>query len=206
MYKLCKTEQSAIRQRELELALAEMMNQQRYEEITVSEFCSHAGIPRKAFYRYFSSKDGALYALIDHTMLQYVGFRTPSALKDADNVIRELESFYQFWKDRQAFLDALKFSGLIGVMLERAINSIDQMVVLKKPRPGDTEFAQRHITRFAISGKRLRSGIIQRQLRSLAPTGSSLCVPQRMHVFLTACNSSKFSTPQNKSQYILSDF
>lgn len=152
MYKLCKTEQSAIRQRELELALAEMMNQQRYEEITVSEFCSHAGIPRKAFYRYFSSKDGALYALIDHTMLQYVGFRTPSALKDADNVIRELESFYQFWKDRQAFLDALKFSGLIGVMLERAINSIDQMVVLKKPRPGDTEFAQRHITRFAISG------------------------------------------------------
>ena len=151
MYKLCKTEQSAIRQRELELALAEMMNQQRYEEITVSEFCSHAGIPRKAFYRYFSSKDGALYALIDHTMLQYVGFRTPSALKDADNVIRELESFYQFWKDRQAFLDALKFSGLIGVMLERAINSIDQMGVLKKPRPGDTEFAQRHITRFAIS-------------------------------------------------------
>ena len=152
MYKLCKTEQSAIRQRELELALAEMMNQQRYEEITVSEFCSHAGIPRKAFYRYFSSKDGALYALIDHPMLQYVGFRAPSALKDAVNVVRALESFYQFWKDRQAFLDALKFSGLIGVMLERAINSIDQMVVLKKPRPGDTEFAQRHITRFAISG------------------------------------------------------
>lgn len=152
MYKLCKTEQSAIRQRELELALAEMMNQQRYEEITVSEFCSHVGIPRKAFYRYFSSKDGALYALIDHTMLEYIGFRTPSSLKDAEKVIRELESFYQFWKGHQAFLDALKFSGLIGVMLERAINSIDQMLVAKKPRSGDTESAQRHITRFAISG------------------------------------------------------
>lgn len=152
MYKLCKTEQSAIRQRELELALAEMMNLQRYEEITVSEFCSHVGIPRKAFYRYFSSKDGALYALIDHTMLEYVGFRTPSDSKDVDNLIRELVGFYQFWLDQKPILDALKFSGLIGVMLERAINSIDQMVVAKKPKPGDTEFAQRHITRFAISG------------------------------------------------------
>ena len=152
MYKLCKTEQSAIRQRELELALAEMMNLQRYEEITVSEFCSHVGIPRKAFYRYFSSKDGALYALIDHTMLEYVGFRTPSDSKDVDNLIRELVGFYQFWLDQKPILDALKFSGLIGVMLERAINSIDQMVVAKKPKLGDTEFAQRHITRFAISG------------------------------------------------------
>ena len=152
MYKLCKTEQSAIRQRELELALAEMMNQQRYEEITVSEFCSHVGIPRKAFYRYFSSKDGALYALIDHTMLEYVGFRTPSDSRDLNNLIQELEGFYQFWLNQKNILDALKFSGLIGVMLERAIVSIDQMVVQKKPRPGDTEFAQRHITRFAISG------------------------------------------------------
>ena len=152
MYKLCKTEQSAIRQRELELALAEMMNQQRYEEITVSEFCSHVGIPRKAFYRYFSSKDGALYALIDHTMLEYVGFRTPSDTRDLNNLIQELEGFYQFWLNQKSILDALKFSGLIGVMLERAIESIDQMMVQKKPRPGDTEFAQRHITRFAISG------------------------------------------------------
>ena len=62
MYKLCKTEQSAARQRELEQSLAAMMLVRRYEDISVSEFCSYAGIPRKAFYRYFSSKDGALYA------------------------------------------------------------------------------------------------------------------------------------------------
>ena len=80
------------------------------------------------------------------------GFRTPSDSKDVDNLIRELVGFYQFWLDQKPILDALKFSGLIGVMLERAINSIDQMVVAKKPKPGDTEFAQRHITRFAISG------------------------------------------------------
>ena len=49
-------------------------------------------------------------------------------------------------------------------------------------------------TRSAISGRRLRSGIILCVPRSLAPTGSSLCDPQRMRVFLTACNSLEFST------------
>ncbi len=36
---------------------------------TIMELCSWLDIPRKAFYRYFSSKEGALYALIDHTLM-----------------------------------------------------------------------------------------------------------------------------------------
>ena len=38
MYKLCKTEQSAARQRLLESGLLEAMSLQRYEEISISEF------------------------------------------------------------------------------------------------------------------------------------------------------------------------
>ena len=78
MYKLCKTEQSAKRQRELEQVLLRMMNSTLYEDITVINFCENAGIPRKAFYRYFSSKDGALHALLDHTLLELESFPAQS--------------------------------------------------------------------------------------------------------------------------------
>ena len=152
MYKLCKTEQSALRQRELELAFASMMMVQRYEDITVSEFCSFAGIPRKAFYRYFSSKDGALYALIDHTMLEYENFREPRTIGSRAWSMKELEGFYQFWIRQKPVLDALEISGLSGVLLERAITSIEKNATLRKLLPGESEFAQRQILRFTVSG------------------------------------------------------
>lgn len=150
MYKLCKTEQSAARQRELELSLAALMMLRRYEDITVSEFCNYAGIPRKAFYRYFSSKDGALYALIDHTMLEYEYFRDPSTVSNLRT--RELEGFYQFWFRQKPILDALELSGLSGVLLERAIESIERNAMLRKLLPGESEFVQRQILRFTVSG------------------------------------------------------
>lgn len=152
MYKLCKTEQSAARQRELELALADMMNQQRYEEITVSEFCSHVGIPRKAFYRYFSSKDGALYALIDHTMLEYEQYREPDHGVGEQALLRKVEYFFRFWLGQKPLLDALEFSGLSGILMERAIAFVEQAKILRGDRGGGREFAKRQSVRFAVSG------------------------------------------------------
>ena len=74
MYKLCKTEQSAARQRRLEQGLLQAMQTQQYEDISISDLCDQMGVPRKSFYRYFSGKDGALHALIDHTMISYESF------------------------------------------------------------------------------------------------------------------------------------
>ena len=152
MYKLCKTEQSAARQRELERALSALMNVKRYEDITVSDFCTYAGIPRKAFYRYFSSKDGALYALMDHTMLEYESFREPYTSSDSRSLLRDMENFFLFWKSQKQLLDALEFSGLSGVLLERAIASVVNMTTLKRLLPGESDFVREHIAQFAISG------------------------------------------------------
>lgn len=149
MYKLCKTEQSALRQRELERALAQLMLVQRYEDITVSEFCSHAGIPRKAFYRYFSSKDGALYALIDHTLLEYELFRSQAPEGDTVHV---MEGFFRFWKLQKPLLDALAFSGISGVLLERAIGVVESKLTQHQNPSADVEFARKQIVRFAVSG------------------------------------------------------
>jgi len=94
MYKLCKTEQSAARQRELEQGLLEIMANKRFDDISVSDLCEKIGIPRKSFYRYFSGKDGALYALIDHTLMAYEGFLPERFLREKRTVQNDLVRFF----------------------------------------------------------------------------------------------------------------
>lgn len=121
MYKMCKTEQSASRQRQVEQCLLDAMLQQRYEDISVIDLCCRAGIPRKSFYRYFSSKDGAFHGLLDHTMMEYEGFAGPYAAGEHRTMERDLERFFMFWLEKRALLDVLEMSNLTGVLIERAI-------------------------------------------------------------------------------------
>ena len=153
MYKMCKTEQSARRQRELELGLLEAMKTQRYEDISISELCGTLGIPRKTFYRYFDSKDGALYGLIDHTLMDYEGFNFGYLNSGKRTLQRELEQFFLFWLEKKNLLDVLHSSGLSGILIERAINfALTDTVMPRRFLPEDTEEMQKHITMFGVCG------------------------------------------------------
>ena len=121
MYKFCKTEQSFQRQRELEQGLLAMMTHQRFEEISVSDLCDRMGIPRKSFYRYFSSKDGALQALLDHTLMEFYDTGTLEGLRGG-TPIGDLERFFLFWKNHKMLLDATLRSNLGGMLVERAVS------------------------------------------------------------------------------------
>ena len=119
MYKICRTEQSIKRQRELENGLLHLMLRRRYEDISVSDLCDHMQIPRKSFYRYFSSKDGALFALIDHTLADF--FEMPlSKNKVRGTAIGDLDLYFLFWYENRTLLDALRRSSLSGILMERA--------------------------------------------------------------------------------------
>ena len=118
MYRSCKTESAAQRQRELEKGFMELLCKRRYDDISVSQLCQHLQIPRRVFYRYFSGKDGALYALIDHTITDV--YVQPSPKKGTS--LGELELFFYFWYDHKSLLDALQHSGLSGLLVER-VNS-----------------------------------------------------------------------------------
>lgn len=120
MYKLCKTEQSAARQRQLEQGLLQAMLTQRYEDISVSDLCDQMGIPRKSFYRYFTSKDGALFALLDHTLMEFEQSPAGAAMKKKGSAIGDLERYFAFWHQRRSLLDALERSRLSGMLVERA--------------------------------------------------------------------------------------
>lgn len=122
MYKLCKTEQSARRQRKMELGLLELMLQRRYEDISVSDLCDYLNIPRKSFYRYFSSKDGALYALLDHTMMEF--FQTTGTVEGLTpgSQLGDLDRYFTFWRKQEKLLDALQRNRLAGILVERAMS------------------------------------------------------------------------------------
>lgn len=125
MYKFCKTEQSFQRQRELEEGLLNAMAHQRFEEISVSDLCDRMGIPRKSFYRYFSSKDGALHALMDHTLMEFYDTGSFEGLRGGTPT-GDLERFFQFWKQHKLLLDAVLRSNLGGMLVERAVSLAKQ--------------------------------------------------------------------------------
>lgn len=153
MYKLCKTEESAQRQRQMEQGLLDMMQTVRYEDITVSDLCQRMNIPRKSFYRYFSGKDGALHGLIDHTMMEYEAFSNAQQKGKKRNLQLELETFFQFWVVHRPLLDALERSGLSGAMIERAVSySVSDGVFPARFLPNDVMEVRRHVVMFAVCG------------------------------------------------------
>ena len=115
MYKLCKTERSAKRQREIEQILLDLMQEKRFEEISVTEICERANMPRKSFYRYFEGKDGAMQSLLYHTLLEFDSIRL---MDSGRKLSQEFEEFFNFWKGKKSFLDAFNKSGFIGLLIE----------------------------------------------------------------------------------------
>lgn len=159
MYKLCKTEQSARRQRQLELGLLELMLQKNYEEISVSDLCDFLQIPRKSFYRYFSSKDGCLYALLDHTMMEYLEADTREDHGLPGNWVGVLNRFFLFWRQRSRLLDALQSNGLSGILVERAMAlALQEQLLPMFVRGWDPEMQQLAVS-FSVCG--LMSMVIQ---------------------------------------------
>ncbi len=150
MYKQCVTQSARQRQRELEEGLLQVMLHHNYEDISVSEFCDTLGIPRKSFYRYFTNKDGALYALVDHTLLDFAG----TFFKDgADMNMSTAESFFRYWLTRKDLLHALERNNLGGVLVQRIIAlAVDENALLAKILPESIRGMQDYVLLFLVSG------------------------------------------------------
>lgn len=153
MYKLCKTEQSASRQRQLEEGLLNVMLTKHYDEISVSDLCEHIGIPRKSFYRYFSGKDGALHALIDHTLLEYEGFQILEKNYQIRTYQTDLERFFAFWLLKKPLLDALERSGISGMLVTRSIDhALCDMGMPKRFLQQEDQTARQYAIMFGVCG------------------------------------------------------
>lgn len=120
MYKQCNSEVTAKRQRHLEKCLLDLMRVNNYEKIAVGDICKSAGVPRGMFYRYFDSKQDALNALIDHTLLDFITsvvFLQKPAPEDQFGMNATLD----YWKQQQPLLEALTLNGKEALLFERSI-------------------------------------------------------------------------------------
>lgn len=148
MYKLCKTEQSALRQRQLEQGLLQILQTQCYEDVSISELCDKLGVPRKSFYRYFSGKDGALAALIDHTLMD---FEKTQSIPNATG-LGDLEKYFVFWHENKMLLYALERSHLNGILVERSTSHALNEQLMPKYMKNMPRDIQAMALTFVVSG------------------------------------------------------
>ena len=123
MYKHCNTEESAIRQRQLEQCLLALMEDLPYAQITIGLICEKAGLSRKSFYRYFDSKEGCLHALLDHTIIDGSAHYMPNS----DTSPKELAfciRFFEYWQQQTVLLNVLEKNSQSLQLLQRMIRYI----------------------------------------------------------------------------------
>ena len=116
MYRKCVTEISVRHQKQVEEALLELMQKMPYEDVSVTQLCQTAGVSRRVFYHLFNNKTGALYAMIDHIILESGNYDP----QNRDEALR----FFRYWKDHRHLLDALHENQLTGLLLERMIENV----------------------------------------------------------------------------------
>lgn len=127
MYKICHTEESSRRQRELEQGLLRALQMQPYQKLALTALCRQLEIPRKSFYRYFPTKDDCLLGLIDHTLadcndVALKGWKE-EALLDKDTQLR----FFRYWLEHRDFLDVIATNELRYLLLDRTTVIVDRM-------------------------------------------------------------------------------
>ena len=120
MYKLCKTEQSASRQREIEDCFLEILRYTHYEDVTITEICQKMNMPRKSFYRYFDGKDGIIQSMIHHLMMEYNSAQIEVNGAEGVTLKKEFDVFFGFWKSKGEILSVLDKSGILGRLIESA--------------------------------------------------------------------------------------
>ena len=127
MYKICHTEESSRRQRELEQGFLDILRSQPYIRISLTELCRQLDVPRKTFYRYFPTKEDCLLALVDHTLSDCndIALRGWDGRTALDETVQR--RFFQYWLEHEVFLDAIRDNQLQYLLLERTAVIVDRM-------------------------------------------------------------------------------
>ena len=116
MYLNCCSEKAAEKQRRLEQCILELLQTELYDNISVSQLCSLTGVSRKTFYRLFDGKADVLYALIDHTLMDFEHY-VPDPSVGPGGIHR----FLAFCRDNRALLTALDTNNIRALLTERSL-------------------------------------------------------------------------------------
>ncbi len=119
MYIQCSSEKAAVQQRKFEACMQELMRQQPYDSISVSQLCREAGLSRKTFYRLFTTKSDVIFALVDHTIMDAAFYEADESVGPGD-----MHHFFGYWKTQKDFLDVLAQNNISLVLTQRVIRHV----------------------------------------------------------------------------------
>lgn len=119
--------------RALSASFTELMEEKRYDDITVAELCDRAMIRRTTFYKHFADKDEffAFYiaTLHDEFSARIEGAPGSETLSECSaHMFRELTSFLT---KHEAFVDNVLKSSSAPILLDELSNLIARQVLLK---------------------------------------------------------------------------
>lgn len=91
-----------------------MLQAQPFHEIQITALCKKAGIPRKAFYRYFDAKEDIITFLVEN-MFHVLLMQQAPPIQDHPSALRHCTLFFRYWMERPALLNALARTDTIGM-------------------------------------------------------------------------------------------
>lgn len=119
MYKQCRTEASARRQQQIIDRFFALLQTRDFNQITVADLCRQAGIPRKAFYRYFDNMGDVLEAAIDFFLLRFGGTLLPWPDCSRAQMQQALEHIFDGARQNREILLTMERSGLTGRIMQQ---------------------------------------------------------------------------------------
>ena len=124
-------------------ALMKLMQEQKFDNISVGELCKVAGVSRMTYYRSYNNKEDILLQHLDECFAVYL----------ADLPVQDFYgvalSFFQFWQGQERdFLIAVVRSGLSAQLMDKFYAYLDQII----PRMVPSEEVQPFVKSFLAGG------------------------------------------------------
>lgn len=116
-------EQKQFFQRCLYGALMQLIQEKKFEKISIGELCDRAGVSRMTYYRSYINKEDIFLQHLDECFSEY-----RKGLKVQDFYGVSL-SFFTFWKEQERdFLNAVVRSGLSHQLMGRFYTYLDDII------------------------------------------------------------------------------
>ena len=116
-------EQKQFFQRCLYDALMQLMQEKKFDKISIGELCDRAGVSRMTYYRSYNNKEDILLQHLDECFSAYL---KDLAVEDSYGVAL---SFFRFWHgEEKTFLAAVIRSGLSAQMVDKFSDYLKQVL------------------------------------------------------------------------------
>lgn len=116
-------ELSLQRRQQIEEGLLELLRNQPYEKVTVTDIAAYMGMSRKSFYKYFSGKDDCLVSLFDR-VIQEAALHIATCPVDHGDTLGAWQELLKFWRTQRTLLEVVEQHHLERLLLQRYMHYI----------------------------------------------------------------------------------